>query len=208
MEVTLGQVLFWSLLIGVAAWISFLVYRAMDHPRLVLHETPRGLRASPRDVIQYVVSMPFLVAMWWVFFFLVFLVNENHINGAQLFIFPSALIISIRALAFISPHTAHELGKVLPVALVAFVILDGRFRSEAEFEEIVDQAVQVDTDFLVIPTVLFVDYLFTAIWYWGWIRWGQPRWQARKARRSGEHVAHDDRGVAVLADADGADGRA
>ena len=81
------------------------------------------------------------------------------------------------------------------VALVAFVILDGRFRSEAEFEEIVDQAVQVDTDFLVIPTVLFVDYLFTAIWYWGWIRWGQPRWQARKARRSGEHVAHDDRGV-------------
>ena len=209
-EITFGQVLFFSVLIGVAAWISFLVYRAMDHPRLVLTQTPEGPRATIRNVIQYVVSMPFLVILWWAFFFTVFLINENHINVAQLFIFPSALIISIRALAFLSPVTARELGKVLPVALVAFVILDGAIRSETELEEMWEQIENVDTDFFVIPMVLFADYVFTAIWYWGWIRWGQPRWNARKALRqasSGQQVAHDDGGVAVLPDADRADGR-
>ena len=206
LQVTFGQVITWSLIIGIAAWVSFLIYRAMDHPRLVLHPTPEGPRAAPRDVIQYAISMPILVVLWWAFFFAVFLINENHINAAQLFIFPSALIISIRALAFISPVTARELGKVLPVALVAFVILDGSIRSEAEIDEMLDQIDLIDTDFLVIPVVLFADYVFTATWYWGWIRWGQPRWLARKMR-SAEQVAHDDGGVAVLPDTDSADGR-
>ena len=207
-EVTLDQVVYWTVLLAVAAWLSFLVYRAMDRPRLVLHETPEGPRASRRDTIQYIVSMPVLITLWWIFFFVVFLVSDNHVNVAQLFIFPSALILAIRALAFLSPPTAHELGKVLPVALVAFVILDGSWRGPDEFAEMFGEATEVETDWLVLVFVLFADYLFTAIWYWGWIRWGQPHWQARKARRSGEHVAHDDRGVAVLADADGADGRA
>ena len=209
-EVTFGQVLFFSLLIGVAAWISFMVYRAMDHPRLVLQQTPEGPRADVRDVLQYVISMPLLVVLWWCFFFVVFFINENHINVVQLFVFPSALIVAIRALAFLSPVTARELGKVLPVALVAFVILDGSIRSEAELEEILEQLDWVDTDLLVVPMVLFIDYVFTAIWYWGWIRWGQPRWQARQSERrarSAQKVAHDDGGVAILSDADGADGR-
>lgn len=209
LEVTFGQVLVFALVIGVTAWISFLIYRAMDHPRLVLHETPEGLRADPVDVVKYVFSMPILIVLWWCFFFLVFLFGENQINAVQLFVFPSALILSIRALAFISPVTARELGKVLPVALVAFLILDGNLRSEAELTEMIDNASEVDTDYLVIAMVLFADYVFTAIWYWGWIRWGQPRWvawqQERKAR-SVEEVAHDDGGVAVLADTDGADG--
>ena len=182
-EITFGQVLLFALLIGIAAWVSFLVYRAMDHPRLVLTATPDGPRADVRNVVQYVISMPFLIILWWSFFFAVFLLNENHINAAQLFIFPSALIISIRALAFLSPVTARELGKVLPVALVAFVILDGAIRSRAEIDEMLEQIDTIDTDFLVIPMVLFADYVFTAIWYWGWIRWGQPRWNARKALR-------------------------
>jgi len=210
LEVNFGQVLFFALLIGITAWISFLIYRAMDHPRLVLHETPEGLRADPVDVVKYVLSMPILIALWWCFFFAVFLFGENHINVIQLFVFPSALILSIRALAFISPVTARELGKVLPVALVAFLILDGDLRSEAELTKMIDNASQVDSDYLVIPMVLFADYVFTVIWYWGWIRWGQPQWVAWQQERkawSVEKVTHDDGGVAVLTDTDGADGR-
>ncbi len=226
-EVTIGQVLWWSVFIGAAAWIAFLVYRSMDHPRLVLTPTPEGLRATPRNVIQYAVSMPFLIALWWGFFFLVFLINENHVNLVQLFVFPSALVVSIRALAFISPVTARELGKVLPVALVAFVILDGKVRDLEEIGEILDESDLIQSDAWVIPFVLFCDYAFTAIWYWGWIRWLQPRLAARKVSAeasdgasgsdtaagaesgdgsaSAEEVAHDDGGVAVLPDADGAD---
>lgn len=204
-EVTIGQVIWWSFFIGAAAWLSFLVYRAMDHPRLVLTQTPDGPRALLPDVAKYAVSMPFLIVLWWAFFFIVFLINDNHINAVQLFVFPSALIVSIRALAFLSPVTARELGKVLPVALVAFVILDGSLRNPAEVEEMLEQAFEIDTDDLVIVFVLFVDYLFTAIWYWGWIRWGQPLLAKRKAA-SAHKVADDDGGVAVLTDADRADG--
>ena len=90
-------------------------------------------------------------------------------------------------------------------ALVAFVILDGSWRGPEEFGQMFDEAAEVEADWLVVFLVLFADYFFTAIWYWGWIRWGQPRWRVRKASR--KHVAHDDGGVAILADADGADGR-
>lgn len=188
-EVTIGQVVYWTVLIAVAAWVSFLVYRAMDRPRLVLHQTPEGPRASLRDTIQYVASMPFLIVAWWTFFFIVFLVSDNHVNVAQLYIFPTALILAIRALAFLSPHTAHELGKVLPVALVAFVILDGSWRGPDEFVAMFEEAAEVETDWFVVVFVLFADYLFTAIWYWGWIRWGQPRWVARTAARTARRSA-------------------
>ena len=105
----------------------------------------------------------------------------------------------------VAPRASHELAKVIPIALVAFVILDGSIRSPESFTEMV---AAVDSLELSGPTLLLIfvyDYILTAIWYVGWIRWGQPRWQARV---SGEHVAHDDGGVAVLPDADGADGRA
>ncbi|MFM9135195.1 MAG: hypothetical protein ACKOT0_07160 [bacterium] len=205
-EVTIWQVVSFSIFIGLAAWLSFMVYRAMDHPRLVLTETPQGPRADGLDVAKYALSMPFLIALWWGFFFAVFLINESHINIVQLFVFPSALVVSIRALAFLSPVTARELGKVLPVALVAFVILDGNIRDFQEIDDFLEQSHLIAPDFWVIPFVLFVDYLFTAIWYRGWIRGLQPLLAARKAAvTSAEEVAHDDGGVAVLPDPDGTD---
>ena len=204
---TLWQVVTVAILIGVAAWLAFLVYRAMDHPRLALTPTAEGPRARPEDVAKYVASMPFLILLWWTFFFAVFLLNENHLNIVQLVVFPSALVLSIRALAFLSRPTAYELGKVMPVALVAFVILDGAMRSPDEIEEILIELDVVEVDIWIFVALIIADFVFTAAWYWGWIRWGQPRWAAFRTARSGEHVAHDDGGVAVLADADRADGR-
>lgn len=204
-EVTIGEIVGWSLLIGVTAWVAFMIYRAMDHPRLVLTATPDGLRAMPRDVVQYAVSMPILIALWWMFFWLVFLLSENHLGLLQLFVFPSALIVSIRAFAFLSPVTARELGKIIPVALVAFIILEGKIRSLQEIEEFIQELDLLNIDFWAILFVLMVDYLFTLIWYWGWIRWAGPLWQRRVQARSVQEVAHHDGGVSVLPDADGAD---
>ena len=204
--VTLPMILAWSVMIGIAALASYLVYRSMDHPRLPLTPTSDGPRVRRRDVILYVISTPVLIVLWWLFFFVVLLVNDNEINAAQLVIFPIALIIAIRTLAFVVPGAAHELAKVIPIALVAFVILDGNIRSEAEIEELLDTVTAIELTGPALLLLFAYDYAITAIWYWGWIRWGQPRWQARK--RSRKHVAHDDGGVAVLADADGADGRA
>lgn len=179
-EVTLPMILMWSVVIGVAAFASYLVYRSMDHPRLALTPTPEGPRATRRDVVLYAVTTPLLIVLWWLFFFVVLLVNANEINAAQLVIFPVALIIAIRTLAFVAPGAAHELAKVIPIALVAFVILDGNIRSEAEIEELMDAVAEIQLTGPALLLLFAYDYVITAIWYWGWIRWGQPRWQARR----------------------------
>jgi hypothetical protein len=204
-EVGFTEIVQWSILIGVAAVIAYWVYRSMDHPLLALTQTPAGPRATRRALVTYILVTPLLVTAWWTFFSLVFIVNENALNPAQIVIFPIALIIAIRTLAFIAPRAAHELAKVIPIALVAFVILDGNIRNTEEMGETLDQIAEIEITLPALLLLFAYDYLLTAIWYWGWIRWGQPRWQAR---RSGKHVADGDGGIAVLADADGADGRA
>ena len=68
------------------------------------------------------------------------------------------------------------------IALVAFVILDGNIRNEEELVELGDKMEAIEITGPALLLLFAYDYLLTAIWYWGWIRWGQPRWQARKAR--------------------------
>jgi hypothetical protein len=213
-EVTLPMIVIWSFIIGIAAVAAYLVYRSMDHPRLALTSTPEGPRARPRDVLLYAVTTPPLIMLWWLFFFLVLLLNDNEINAAQLVIFPIALIIAIRTLAFVAPGAAHELAKIIPIALIAFVILDGNIRSSEEVEELVEAVGEIHLTGAALLLLFAYDYLITAIWYWGWIRWGQPRWRARRSSKqvgsaqqvaSGQQVAHDDGGVAVLTDPDSAD---
>lgn len=201
-EVTLGTVVIWSVFIGIAALLAYLVYRSMDHPLLRVTLTPAGPRVTRRALVTYLLATPVLVSMWWLFFTIVLFANANELNAAQLVIFPIALIIAIRTLAFVAPGAAHELAKVIPIALIAFVILDGNVRSEAETSELFEQVGEIGVSGGALLLLFAYDYLLTAIWYWGWIRWGKPRWAAR---RSGEHVAHHDGGVAILADADGAD---
>jgi len=204
-EVTLDTVVTWSIIIGVAAFVAYLVYRSMDHPLLKVTMTPAGPRVTRRDLILYIIATPVLVSLWWLFFSVVLFANANELNAAQLVIFPIALIIAIRTLAFVAHGAAHELAKVIPIALIAFVILDGNVRSEEETAELFDQVSEIGVSGGALLLLFAYDYLLTAIWYWGWIRWGQPRWQARQAARSGEQVAHDDGGIAILPDADSAD---
>lgn len=183
-EIGFSEIVQWSLLIGVAALIAYAVYRSMDHPLLALTQTPAGPRPTRRALVTYILVTPLLVTAWWSFFSLVLIVNESALNPAQVVIFPIALIIAIRTLAFIAPRAAHELAKVIPIALVAFVILDGNIRDAAEMGEIFDQIAAVHITLPALLLLFAYDYLLTAIWYWGWIRWGQPRWAARKAHHS------------------------
>ena len=181
-EIGFDVIVQWSLFIAVAALVAYWVYRSMDHPLLALTETPAGPRPTRRALVTYFLVTPLLVSLWWGFFSIVLIVNENSLNPAQIVIFPIALIIAIRTLAFVAPHAAHELAKVIPIALVAFVILDGNIRNEEELVELGDKMEAIEITGPALLLLFAYDYLLTAIWYWGWIRWGQPRWQARKAR--------------------------
>jgi hypothetical protein len=181
-EIGLGEIAFWSIVIITGALLAYLVYRSMDHPLLRVTQTPDGPRVTRRDLIRYVIATPILVTAWWMFFTLVLFVNENALNAAQLVIFPIALIIAIRTLAFTAPPAAHELAKVIPIALVAFVILDGSIRDWEEIDELGQQMEAIGLSGAALVFLFAYDYLLTAIWYWGWVRWGKPRWAARSSR--------------------------
>ena len=185
-EIGFTEIVIWSLIIGVAALIAYWVYRSMDSPLLALTQTPAGPRPTRRALVTYILVTPVLVTTWWIFFTAVLIFNENALNPAQIVIFPIALVIAIRTLAFVVPRAAHELAKVVPIALVAFVILDGRIRDWTETDKLSDEIGAIDLTGPALLLLFAYDYLITAIWYWGWIRWGQPRWNARKERRSGE----------------------
>lgn len=178
-EVGLGEIAFWSIVIAVGALLAYLVYRSMDHPLIRISQTPEGPRVTRRNLVRYIIVTPILVTAWWLFFSVVLFLNENQLNAAQLVIFPIALIIAIRTLAFTVPRAAHELAKVIPIALVAFVILDGNIRDWTEIDELGDQIDSIGLSGAALLLLFAYDYVLTAIWYWGWIRWGQPRWAAR-----------------------------
>ncbi len=205
-EITLGMLVSWAVLIGAAAVVAYAVYRSMDRPLLALTPTPAGPRAIRRSVITYVIVTPLLVGLWWFFFTTVLLLSDNTFNATQLLLLPIALIIAVRTLVFIAPGPAHELAKVLPIALIAVVILGGGVRPIEDYDRVFDELEPVGISGPSIMLLFLYDYGLTALWYWGWIRWGQPRLAARRAGRSVEQLAHDDGGVAVLPDTDGADG--
>ena len=185
-EIGFTEIVIWSLIIGVAALVAYWVYRSMDSPLLALTQTPVGPRPTRRALVTYILVTPVLVTTWWIFFTAVLIFNENALNPAQIVIFPIALVIAIRTLAFTAPRAAHELAKVIPSALVAFVILDGNIRNAEEIAELGDQLEAIEITGPALLLLFAYDYVLTAIWYWGWIRWGKPRWDARKQRRSGE----------------------
>lgn len=185
-EIGFTEIVIWSLIIGVAALVAYWVYRSMDSPLLALTQTRVGPRPTRRALVTYILVTPVLVTTWWIFFTAVLIFNENALNPAQIVIFPIALVIAIRTLAFTAPRAAHELAKVIPIALVAFVILDGNIRNAEEIAELGDQLEAIEITGPALLLLFAYDYVLTTIWYWGWIRWGKPRWDARKQRRSGQ----------------------
>lgn len=192
---------YWTVLITVSAVLAYVVYRAMDHPRLVLTPTPQGPRARRRDVVLYAVTIPILIWTWYTFFLLVLFFANNNLNAVQLVVLPAAIVLSTRILAFINSHAAEELAKIIPFTLIAIVILDGNIRPLDSMTQMSNSLSHVETSGPSIALLLLLDYVLTAAWYWGWIRW----WQPRRALR--QQVTHDDGGVAILTDTNGADGR-
>jgi hypothetical protein len=189
----IGELIVWSAIFAVLAVLAYLVYRSMEKPRLVLTPTPDGPRARRRDVILWVITTPLLVFFWWNFFFMVLWISDNALNLTQLVLFPIAIIIAVRTLAFVVPPAAHELAKILPLTIIALIVLMGSVRDGDDMLRIAGEVYDVDLSIAAYVFLFAYEYAITAIWYWGWIRWGQPRWAARKAARSGEHVPHSSR---------------
>lgn len=173
-------VLSYTVILVVLGLLTYLMFRAMDHPRLVLVETPNGPRARRSDVVKYAISMPFLVFIWVNFLSVILMFTDNALNVVQLVAWPYAIVLAVRFLAFVVPGAAHELAKLVPLALIALLILSGAVRPVAEVIVIIDTIPTLEDNWLNLVLLSTFDYIMTAAWYFGWLRWWKPRRELRR----------------------------
>lgn len=171
----IGDIVFWVLLITISGAVSYVIWRAMERPRLRLIETADGPRAMPRDVIAYALTIPFLIIGWIFFFAIILMLADNKLDAYLIIILPMAIVMATRLLAHIRRPIAHELGKAVPLTLLTLIILSGGVRDEGRLLDILEDLDRLDITGPLTVFVLAFDYVITGAWYWLWIRWGHPR---------------------------------
>jgi hypothetical protein len=174
-EVGVGGILTWTFAIVLAAFVSYWVYRAMERPRLVITQTDHGPRALRRDVILYAITIPVLITAWVVFFAIILLAADNRLDALQLITIPAAIVVAARVLAHVNPTVAHEVAKVVPLAIITVIIIGGQLREETSLISLLDQLEYIEVTWPALLFVLLIDYLLTTLWYWVGVRWWSRR---------------------------------
>lgn len=163
-------------LIVVAMYVAVLVYRSIQRPRVVLTEESPGVwRARRRDVIQYLISIPFLLMLWSGALVAILVVSTNNLTGPEIQIVASAVVIAARLFAHISPERSHELSKTVPLTLVTLVLISGSVRELSSMEALFGELERTDLTWGATSVVLVAELSFTALWYWVGVRWLWPR---------------------------------
>lgn len=170
------DVLVLALAICVAMAVSVAIYHAMQRPRLRLTQMPDGTwRAKRRDVVQYLVTIPFLMTLWVLWLAVILVVGVNYLTGARIVEVACAVVLATRTLAHIRPEPAHELAKNIPLTLVTLVIVSGAVRNTDSLVSFLE-GIETTTITTQVSVVLFAgDVALTAAWYWIGVRWLAPR---------------------------------
>jgi len=182
-DIGIGEIIGWTVTIVVAAFLAYVVYRAMERPRLRLVGASGGLRALPRDVVLYAVSIPFLILTWILFFWVILLLADNQLDALGLIVLPASIVVAARVLAHLNSRVAHEVAKIVPLTIITLIILGGQIRDDASFNRIFEQLEPINVTWPALVFVLLVDYALTAGWYWIYVRWWAPSAAARRERR-------------------------
>ena len=181
--IAFDDVLVAGLLLALMTVLAVLCYRAMERPRLVLTDTPEGPRALEGDVIRYAISIPFLTALWIGYFIVILAIARNNLAASDVLVTAAGVVLGTRILAHVWTDAAREIGKVVPLTIVTLVLIAGNIRDDDALEGIIDDLAAIDFALPTYVLIFSLDYVITAVWYWGWIRWGQPLRAARRAAR-------------------------
>ncbi|MFN8157256.1 MAG: hypothetical protein U0R68_07550 [Candidatus Nanopelagicales bacterium] len=170
-----GDVLVRVAILVVAMLASVAAYHAMQRPRLVVSEVEPGLwRAKRRDVVQYVISIPWLLLLWMAGLELVLVFTNNGLSGPDVSAIAVAIVIAVRILAHVLHEHAHELAKTVPLTIVTlWVITANGLRSfdDATFTDWNRTALTGPTELLLVGT----EFVVCALWYWVGVRWWWPK---------------------------------
>ena len=176
LSVTAPDVIALSLTIIIAMFVAVVGYRAIQRPRIVLTETQDGQwRASRRDVIQYLISIPFLLTAWNFFLLMILLSGDNWLNARQSLIVADSVIIAARILAHVSPERSHELAKSVPLTLVTLLLISGGVRTPKEIVAIFDQWTRADISGPAQAVMYICEFGAAALWYWLGVRYPWQR---------------------------------
>lgn len=183
----------WSLVLETAAVLVLLglvltaVYRTMDHPRLPLvREEDRLPKVTWIGVLVYLLTIPFLVVFWYVSLLSTLLIAASTPVAGQIAMMAVAVIVATRFLAHLSRPTAHEVGKVIPIAVLGVIIIGN---TSVDLEQLADvlQSLSDNADQLgtYIVIELVADVVITAAWYLGILARtaGVRTWRGRTTHR-------------------------
>lgn len=194
-----GDVLVKVAILVVAMLASVAAYHAMQRPRLVVTEVEPGVwRARRRDVIQYVISIPWLLLLWMAGLELVLVFTNNGLSGPEVSVIAVAIVIAVRILAHVLHEHAHELAKTVPLTIVTlWVITANGLRDIGDLEKTVTDwdrtALTGPTELLLVGT----EFVVCALWYWIGVRWWWPRGRDLVGMPKHRHLAQ----AALLASA-------
>lgn len=170
------DILVQAAVIAVAMWIAVLVYRSIQRPRIVLTEVEEGVwRARPRDVVQYLVSIPFLLVLWSGSLVVILVIGTNNLTGREIEAVASAVVIAARFFAHLSPERSHELAKTVPLTLVTLVLISGSMRDLQSMNALIEDFDRTELSWSATLLVLGAELLFTTTWYWLGVRVLWPR---------------------------------
>jgi hypothetical protein len=172
-----GDVLELVAVLVVAMVAIVLAYRAMQRPRLVLHETAPGrYRARRRDFWQYVVSAPFLMMLWMGALEVILLFTNNALTATEIGVVAVAIVVAVRLFAHVSHEHAHELAKSIPLTIVTLLIVTSNgWRSGAEFDRTLQDWVRTSTTGATDLVLVGSEFAIAALWYWVGVRWWYVR---------------------------------
>lgn len=169
-----GDVLIKVAILVVAMLASVAAYHAMQRPRLVVSEVePGSWRAERRDVIQYVISIPWLLLLWMAGLELVLVFTNNGLSGPDVSVIAVAIVIAVRILAHALREHAHELAKTVPLTIVTLWVITANGirvddRTLADWDR---TALTGPTELLLVGT----EFVVCALWYWVGVRWWWPK---------------------------------
>lgn len=163
----------------VVALIAAFTWHAISRPRLrlVYDDEARRWSTTPRDLLQYAVSIPFLI-MLWELLFLSLLVLLPDYDAEKLLFVPTGFVIAIRVLAHIWKEPALEFAKMVPIVVVTSALLMVQIPTWDDLTQLGERYDVLANDVNSTRILLFalgVEFAAAALWFFIGVRGRAPR---------------------------------
>lgn len=179
MDGALGDILTLAVTLTVVAIIAAFSWKAVSKPRLriVYDEQQRRWTATRRDLIQYAVTIPFLISLWGFFFAILLILLPNY-DAEKLIFVPTGFVIAIRVLAHIWREPAVEFAKMVPIVVVTSAVILVQLPAWEELDALLDRLEELEGDLnttLSWAVAVSIEFAAAAVWFFYGVRHRAPK---------------------------------